>query len=267
MWAEFGIARELHEGLFYKECENDDGDFHFHSQIEICIVDEGEMDVLINDKRKSLKKDEMCVSLSYDAHIYKPIGYSRSTVIVFPSYMCEKFLIAVKDKRVVNPFICDHAVVRKIRSWYTEIKNNTQNSIKQLGYVNIILGTVMESVYFETAAEPVESALSSRILFYIHENYKNDISLSSLASAFGYSQSYLSRYFKSCFNIGINQYLSIIRLKNAIMLMQEKTHSVTHCALESGFPSLRTFYRVFFNTFHCTPKEYLRQIAPASPEF
>ena len=46
MYAEFGIERELQNGIQIIEYENGNGDFHFHSQIEICLVDEGELDVL-----------------------------------------------------------------------------------------------------------------------------------------------------------------------------------------------------------------------------
>lgn len=263
MQARFGIERELQNQLFYKECENDNGDIHFHSQIEICIVDEGEMDVLINDKRRTLKKGEMCVSLRYDAHVYKPVTYSKSTVLVMPLYMCGEFMAAVKDKKVANPFICDAAVVETIKDCCHEIKKNTHNQIKQSGYVNVILGTIIENVCFEPSREPIESELSAKLLLYIHENYKKPITLSSLSAMFGYSQSFISRYFKTCFNVGINQYLTIIRLKNAVTLMQEKKYSITYCALESGFNSLRTFYRVFRKAFHCAPKEYIRQIHPS----
>ena len=55
------------------------------------------------------------------------------------------------------------------------------------------------------------------------------------------------------------KYLTIVRLKNALMLMYEKKHSITYCALESGFSSVRTFYRAFSEEFACSPKEYISQ--------
>ena len=45
MHAEFGLKRESDNSLFYKEWKNDNGIFHFHSQIELYFVDEGEMEV------------------------------------------------------------------------------------------------------------------------------------------------------------------------------------------------------------------------------
>lgn len=260
MKAEFGISRERHNKLFYKEYQNDSGNFHFHSQIELYFVDDGEMEIIVNNHRKVLKKNEMSVALSYDAHAYKTIKSSKSSVLIIPPYMCEEFIESIKNKRVSNPFICKKESVQKIKSCILEINNENINEIKLTGYVYIILGTVMENICFESNETPIDTDLSSKILFYINKNYKNNITLASIAAELGYNQSYLSRYFKSCFNIGINQYLTVIRLKNALTLMHEKKNSLTFCALESGFNSIRTFYRVFTNEFKCTPKEYLKRI-------
>ena len=260
MQAKFGMERELHDQLFYKECENDVWDFHFHSPIELCFVEEGEMEILIDDKMRTLKKDEMSVALSFVAHAYRPVGYSRSGVLVIPAHACEEFLAAVRHKRVANPFICDREVVQKIRNYARRLQQPDVSELTLKGYVYLILGEILENVSFQKTEDALEPELSARILLYLHENFKSDITLPSLSATFGYSQSYISRHFKACFHVGINRYLRIIRLKNAIMLMQENKHSTTYCALESGFNSLCTFYRVFCEEFGCSPKEYLSGI-------
>ena len=99
------------------------------------------------------------------------------------------------------------------------------------------------------------------MLLYVNENFKSEITLVTLASKFGYHKSYVSRYFKQCFQVGFCEYLSAIRLKNALILMNEQKYSITHCALESGFNSMRTFYRVFREEFGCSPGEYLERLA------
>ncbi|MBQ8868199.1 MAG: helix-turn-helix transcriptional regulator [Oscillospiraceae bacterium] len=260
MHADFGIARERHNKLYYKQYQNDKGAFHFHSQIELYFIDEGEMEVVVGRQRRILKGGEMSVSLSYDSHAYKTPEASRSSVLIIPPYICEEFISAIRHKRVTNPFITDKDTVAKIKVYYNKILNEGLNEIEQLGYIYVILGIVMDSIGFEETDSAVEPELSSQLLFYLNDNFKNDISLESLSHTFGYSQSHLSRYFKSCFGIGINQYLTVIRLKNVIQLMHEKKHSITYCALESGFNSMRTFYRAFENEFNCSPKHYLEQI-------
>ena len=263
MRAEFGILREKNNTLFYNEYKNCHGSFHFHSQIELLFVDEGEMEVFINNYRKTLKQGEMSVALSYDAHAYKTPESSYASLLDIPAYMCEEFINVMKNKRVTNPFITNTDAVKKIKDCIREIHRIQQNDILLSGYIYVILGIIMENIDFRTTKESVNPELSSRILFYINENFKKDISLAVIALEMGYSQSYLSRYFKSCFNIGLNQYITIIRLKNALLLMHEKKHNLTYCAFESGFNSMRTFYRVFFNEFGCSPKEYFKKNIPS----
>ncbi len=263
MQAEFGIAREQQRTLYYNEYKNlgskEIGKFHFHSQIELYIVKKGAVEVWINDKYTTLSEGEMSAALSYDAHCYRSPGYSEIGLIIIPTYMCEDFVLATSDKRVSDPFIRNKEAVAKIIECFMELRRSDDNLIKQKGYVNVILGIIMENLGFEKAANHLDTNLSSQILFYINENYKSDISLSSIAAVFGYNASYISRYFKSCFNSGVSQYITMIRLKQAILLMREGKNSITYCALESGFNSMRSFYRAFSKEFGCTPKEYLEK--------
>ncbi len=261
MQAKFGIERERQNRLFYQSYTNDKGTFHFHSQIELYFVDEGEMEVIVNDQQRTLSQGQMSVALSYDAHAYRTPHASRSSVLIIPPYLCEEFVNAMRRKRITTPFITDEQVVNRIRTYYDEIAAGKHNEITVLGYLYVILGTVMEHVDMETAVDAVEPELSSQLLWHINDHYQEELSLSSLSAAFGYSPCYLSRYFKSCFHIGINEYLTMIRLKNAIMLMHEQKHSITYCALESGFSSMRTFYRCFREEFGCSPKEYCKDFA------
>ena len=115
----------------------------------------------------------------------------------------------------------------------------------------------MDHLSFESSDSSLTPELSSRILTYISENYKSGITPGDVAEHFGYTQSHISRYFKSHFNITLVKYITIIKLKSAILLMRENKHNMTYCALESGFSSMRTFYRAFYDEFGCSPKEYM----------
>lgn len=255
----FNITRERNNHLFYKSYQNDKGVLQFHSQIELYFVDEGEMEAWVNGHYRLLSAGEMSVALSYDAHAYKTPTASRSSVLIIPPHVCEDFMHSISSKKATNPFITDKECVKKIKACYEEIKREGINRIEQLGYIYTILGIIMDRLFLESTTEPSDHSLSSSILFYVNENYKSGITPAQIAAHFGYSQSYISRYFKSCFNITLIKYLTIIRLKNAIMLMREQKHSTTYCSLESGFSSMRTFYRAFYTEFGCSPKEYIKR--------
>ena len=261
MYASFGLEREQCQELLFREITDDRGPFHFHSHIELYFVDEGEMDVFVNSRKTVLRQGEMSVALSYDAHVYRAIDSSKSSLIIIPPHMCAEFMQAVRNKRIKNPFIRDPETVQEIKFCVNAIRSCPDNPLKRQGYIYVMLGLVLENICLEEAETSIDDQLSSRLLFYIGQNYRKEISLSSLAAAFGYTPNYISRYFKSCFGVGINQYINIMRLRNALMLMQQKQYSHIYCALESGFPSMRTFYRVFQTEFHCSPTEYLQQKA------
>ncbi len=259
MQAEFGIKREHNNTLYYNSCKNDHGAFHFHSQIELYFIDEGEMEVLINDRRSVLKAGEMSVALSFVPHGYATPHSSKSTYIVIPTHMCNEFVAATRDKRVENPFIYDKKTVARIRNCYEMMKREGINDVEKRGYIYVMLGMIMDCLSFESSSTSLAPELSSKILLYISENYKSGITPGNVAEHFGYSQSHISRYFKSRFNVTLVKYITVIRLKNAILLMHEGKHNTTYCALESGFSSMRTFYRAFYDEFGCSPKEYLNK--------
>jgi len=256
MRAEFGLKRESRDYLFYQEYTNDWGIFHFHSHIELYFVDTGEMEATVGNLSKKLHAGEMSVALSFEPHGYRTPQSSTSCALIIPTRFCEEFVNKTNDKRAVNPFLTDRHTVEKIRNFAKELNREDINNIERDGYINVILGIIMDTLSFEKAKEPLDSTLSSRILFYVNENFRQDISLRSVAAHFGYSESHVSRYFKSRFNITFHKYLTLLRLKNALMLMREAKNSITYCALESGFSSMRSFYRIFYSEFGCTPKEY-----------
>jgi len=258
MIAKFGINRELENKLSVIEYKNGDRYFHFHSPIELCIVTEGEIEALVNNIRKRLGPGELAISLSYETHMYIPVENANFTVLIIPADLCKEFSEAVKSKNSSSPYITNKEITKKISSYIDEIKKNDDCLLTKTGYVYLILGLLLNNISFEEKHVCSDTDTALKILLYIHNHFSSELSLSSIASHFGYNPSYLSQFFKTTFNIGIKRYISIIRLNNAISLLKENKYSITYCALESGFNSVRTFYRTFYSAFHCTPQEYLK---------
>jgi len=257
--AVFGLEREQHDELFYKECKNDSGPFHFHSQIEICFVLDGKTKVTIDGKQKILKKGDLSIALSYDAHHYEPIGYSETAVLIIPLHMCKVFTDSVGHQKTTTPFISNPELSKELKKYFDKIKKGSDNKITAHGYINVILGLIFDNIHLEFSDTADYKDLPSKVLNYIHSNFTNDISLKDLSTMIGCNQSYLSRCFNTHFNIGIKKYITLPRLKNALNLMSHG-NSITYCAYESGFNSLRTFYSDFSKEFHCTPKEYTNKL-------
>lgn len=259
MQARFNVEREKKNTLFYKSYKNDFCLFQFHSQIEIYFVDEGEMEMLVDGRREVLRAPAVSVSLGYVTHQYHTPERSRSSVLLIPSHLCEEFMAAVKGKRLATPYITDPAVYATLRECYDAVKDSAGNRVKQLGFIYTMLGTLLDETELLPAESGIDNNLAQRILMYIDESFRGGITPASVSQHFGYSQSYISRFFSSSFGTTLSRYISSVRLRNAIYLMREGRYDITYCALESGFASMRTFYRAFRLEFGTSPTEFLKE--------
>ncbi len=243
------------KAIIYK---NDFCLFQFHKQIEIYFVDEGEMDLLVDGERKLLNAPAVSIAMSYDTHLYKTPNTSRSSVLIIPSQLCDEFNSALRGKRIAEHFITDRQIYEELKACFWSIRENKSNRLKQLGFAYQALGILLERATFVEADKSSDTELASQLLFYIEENYSSDISPSTIARHFGYNQSYLSRYFSMLFGVTMSRYITAVRLRNTISLMREGKHDITYCAMESGFSTMRTFYRVFRNEFGMTPTDFIK---------
>ena len=254
--ATLSLERELKDELQIIDYSAGNGDIHFHSQIEICIVKQGTLEAFVNNSKKTLHKGDIAIALSYDSHRYVSNEEALYCALILPSDVCEKFYSAMHAKNLSSPFICGAACSAQIIEYLSHINNESANELLRLGYIYLILDLIKKEISTDNSKDTPDSELFSRLLLYIHKNYNKDLTLSTISKAFGYHPAYISSYFKSELNIGIMRYVNVVRLKNAVLLMQQKKQTVTQIATDCGFSSMRTFYRVFRQEFGCSPKEY-----------
>lgn len=258
MQAQFHLLREQANNLEYSRQQNPNVSMHFHSQIEIYLILEGQVEVCINDRHTVLGPGEMSVAFSYDAHSYRTIQPAECLFLVIPTDLCGEFRSLFTGKHTGNPFIRNPKAFETVRHAIETLLDGANDLIVR-GYIYLTLGTLYDHLSFESGPEGQDPRATAQMLIYINDHFKGEITLTTLASTFGYNTSYLSRYFKETFGIGFNRYVTMLRLREALLLLREGEKSVAACALESGFRSLRSFYRAFFEEFHCTPREYLTE--------
>ena len=260
MQATFHIKREQNGYFHIENYHKLSGSFlHFHSHIELLFVEQGEAEVWVNEKRGILGEGELGVVLSYEPHYFRSAKEGDYTILFIPAFLCPEFGEAVRNKKAPSPFIRDAQALVRIREAIRVLKTEAPNAVERIGHIHVILGTVLKQIELEASEGPQDADLCAKVLFYINEHYKEDISATQIAQTLGYSENHLSKSFRAGFRVGIGHYINAVRLKNAVMLMREKRMSITDCAMESGFPSLRTFYRIFAQEFGCSPREYLKQ--------
>ena len=259
MQATFHIRREQIRRFHIERYTRLIGQFHFHSHIELRLIEEGRATAWIGDTSEFLYAGEIAIVPSYATHqFHAEQDTVKCTDLFIPTFLCPDFMEAVANKRAVHPVIRTPEATEKIKAAIAELEREDLNPIEQAGYLHVILGTVLRYISFENGGPDENTDLPARLLLYINEHFKEDLSTEQIARAMGYSSNYLAERFRACFHIGINHYINTVRLKNALTMLREKKKNITECAMESGFSSLRTFYRVFTEEIGCTPREYLK---------
>ena len=128
-------------------------------------------------------------------------------------------------------------------------------SIKALVY------TVFEE-YTRTVPQIPESKPKSSVLIetftYLSEHFTENVDLTDVAAALGYSPTYISHAISAMPNMNFRRLLNSLRIDRAKLLLVSNDFRLIDIALECGFTSERTFYRAFSEIVGITPTEYRR---------
>ena len=96
----------------------------------------------------------------------------------------------------------------------------------------------------------------SKIIFYIGEYYRENITLGHLSEKFGYTAQYLSALFKKRTGINFHTYLTGFRLEKVKFLLLNSDKTLLEIAIDSGFSSEHSLINNFKKVFEMTPTEY-----------
>jgi two-component system response regulator YesN len=93
---------------------------------------------------------------------------------------------------------------------------------------------------------------------YIHENFKQDITLADLAEKVFLSRNYLSLIFKNATGETINNYMIRVRMEQARALLLKGTFKIYEVAESVGYKNIPYFSTTFKKHFGITPMELIR---------
>jgi len=106
----------------------------------------------------------------------------------------------------------------------------------------------------------IRSNLSDRmnpiVIEYMHDHYKDQLNLNTLAEMACQSKYHFIRTFKEAIGIPPYQYLLQLRIEEAKTKLRTTCLTVTDISFELGFSSTSQFYRIFHQATGTTPKHF-----------
>ncbi|MBR4960802.1 MAG: helix-turn-helix domain-containing protein [Clostridia bacterium] len=95
-----------------------------------------------------------------------------------------------------------------------------------------------------------------KILQYVNENYRKEISMADLSGVTGLSVDYMSRRFKAVMHLSPAEYIRRFRIAKAMELLSSTDFPIARIAEETGFSDISLFSRVFKNAVGVPPASY-----------
>lgn len=227
---------------------------HFHKNMELIYVIKGSIECTLNNIPYKMKAGDFGLCLPYDIHSYVPEKDSLYWILVFSGDFVHSFSKEIAGK-VGDRFIfqvCD-AVSTYIKNQLIYYENPTKYILKSCLYG--ICEEYLSSVKL-IEKDRKKGEIIALVADYVSEKHTENISLSDIASTFGYDYNYMSRCFKNIFNISFTNFVNLYRLETAIELLESTNISIIEVALKSGFQSVRNFNDYFLKNLNTTPSQY-----------
>lgn len=244
-------------------------DTHFHQEVELVYVMEGELRLYVMEREYHLKRGDICVINSNEEHRIETQG-EITTAHLFITYS----LIRSVYNGVSSFFFCnstseDDERYEKLRELLNQLlkrkmfcekeAEEEQHEYEYLSVFYKVLG-YLTSNFIKKAKTDAGMSMQQKsqmrtlqINEYIMNNYNQPISLKSLADTLYLSEGYLSRYLKKIYNMSFSAYLRQVRLSHARSELLYTDKAILQIALDNGFSSISFFNKVFKEEYGKSP--------------
>lgn len=245
---------------------------HCHKNVEVCMMTDGECDIVVNGENVTVRTGEMMVIFPHMIHSvhmrssrpasflqihFRPDSFSGVDPEVAEKVKFLGYMIDERSAYLLQPFspglracverICgemhtkaDEFCVPLAKIYIYEMIYLLSREISQ-GYRRIFV---------------IENPLVIQAVQFISDHMGEKISLTDVADACHVSSRYLSTVFKDIMNITVNDYINVAKVDQAMRWLTASNLSITEIASRLGFSSAQYFSTVFKRYTHVTPVEY-----------
>lgn len=227
---------------------------HIQECFELIIVTNGELKMTLNDETIVLKKGKAVLIFPNLVHSMLQSRCEFVLCIFSPllvSAYCSKISNSLPDNFT---FDMPQNLLEILLSL-----DKTSSTLAKKGFLYLLCDHFNQDRTYQKQSNDHKNILV-KIFQYIENNYKQECNLKSLSNEIGYDYTYLSRHFKNSVGVSFNNYVNFYRLTNACYLFENTQKSITDCANDSGYTSIRSFNRNFKKQFGITPSEYAQKL-------
>lgn len=255
-------------------------DCHWHPEFEFSVILDGMMEYQVNDTVYTAEKGCGIFANSNSLHTaraYKGQDCSYFAVIFHPVLIFGHETSAIK-----NIYVDPIAQSPQFSSLYLNPENDRQKQIIDFLWdisslhqeqptcyelqIKSKLCELWAALYQEIQLMQGKSPSSSKnvprlkeALNYIHNNYRENLTLEDIAAACNISKSEVCRFFKRMMRQTCFEYLLRYRIQKSIPLLLGNVQNITEISEAVGFSNSSYYAEIFRRYMLCSPTEYRKK--------
>ncbi|NLL77853.1 MAG: helix-turn-helix transcriptional regulator [Clostridiales bacterium] len=265
----------------FTSCAWEEIPWHYHEEMEIIYIAEGNMCVQIPGRLFRLRKGEAVFINSKILHRAVANPSCEYHSMVFLDLLITGSKNSVFSQKYIEPIVhysaLDGCCLSPDIDWQCGLIENFTEAFaimteETFGYEFLVrehLSTFCMLLYRQYKAEIDETKPEAnqdeirirKMLDFIHENYVENLQLLQIAQAADIGERECLRCFQRVIQVSPIQYLLKYRVtQGASMLLNSPQMCIGEISILCGFDSPSNFSKVFRRFFSCTPKEYRKNM-------
>ncbi len=247
-------------------------EMHYHDFYEIYIQDLGTRDHIVSNTFYKLVPHDIMLLKPHTLHqSISPDTHTR-TIVYFTSEFLHTFFTEFAVQELLSPFCYEFLSLSSDNYYHAAaiIKEMSQiDRYHPTASAYVLLSELLQVLSKnirdfppnhpkkkEDHLQSAEIHAVSPLISYVHENFLTLTSLEEIADTFYITPSHLCRTFKKLTGYTVIQYINMLKIQKACILLQDTKKNITDIALECGFNSTMYFCKIFKATLNLTPTQY-----------
>lgn len=248
---------------------------HWHKEIELIYIERGDMILTVNKNNYNLHEGEFYLINIEQMHSISGVTPSLHHAIIFNPNILDFNMFDITQNEIIQKFTSGKFVFPDTNEFDSEQRNYISELLKSIAYIKrnnpsdlflikIKLYMLIHYLYnnnlfkYKNKENQQVNEKIKKVITYIGENYKSNISLNDISSIVYMNENYFCRFFKDNIGMSLTTYINKYRCEKAAKLLLDSNLKILEVAISCGFDNNSYFIRTFKSIKGCTPKEYRR---------
>ena len=253
---------------------------HCHEEIEVVYVDCGNCRYTVSGRDVDLKFGDILVMMPWVLHSFRTVEkehYFIASTYLISLNMINNSSVDICSSKYFSPMIngscSDCCLITTENGHYEELRKIVEDmfdtysdarrffELQLKSLINNLIFKLLDYGLLEIYDNPSEDSdvkTVRKVVDYISENYRENITLAKLANLVSMSETGLSRLFRSVTGMSCIDYVIEFRLSRAMSMLRFSDRPVIEIAYDVGFNNISYFNRTFKKHFNQTPSQCRR---------